>query len=87
MKNFYLIALVLAITGVSAQNYYHDTQGKLEISNGGQATYTLPIALPPSIQNVGPVLNLTYVGGQMAGIAGMGWSISSISAISRIDMF
>lgn len=63
---------------------YHDTQGKFEISNNGQATYTLPIALPPSIQNVGPTINLVYSSGQMGGIAGQGWNINSISNIARI---
>ncbi len=68
-----------------SQNYYHDTQGKLEVSNSGQATYTLPIALPPSIQDVGPTISLVYASGQMGGIAGQGWNISTISAISRIS--
>lgn len=63
---------------------YHDTQGKFEVSNNGQATYTLPIALPPSIQSVGPTINLVYSSGQMGGIAGQGWSINSISNIARI---
>lgn len=63
---------------------YHDTQGKFEVSNNGQATYTLPIALPPSIQSVGPTINLVYASGQMGGIAGQGWSINSISTIARI---
>lgn len=63
---------------------YHDTQGKFEISNNGQATYTLPIALPPSIQSVGPTINLVYSSGQMGGIAGQGWNINSISNIARI---
>lgn len=63
---------------------YHDTQGKFEISNNGQATYTLPIALPPSIQSVGPTINLVYSSGQMGGIAGQGWNINSISTIARI---
>lgn len=63
---------------------YHDTQGKLEVSETGSAVYNLPIAMPPSIQNVGPVINLTYSSGQMSGIAGQGWSINSISNISRI---
>jgi RHS repeat-associated protein len=67
------------------QEYYHDTQGKLEISNSGQATYTLPIALPPSISNVGPTINLVYLSGQNSGIAGQGWNINSISYINRIS--
>jgi RHS repeat-associated protein len=76
--------LIAFITNLVCSQSYHDTQGKLEISNSGQATFTLPIALPPSISSVGPTINLVYASGQMGGIAGQGWSINSVSYISRI---
>lgn len=79
-----IILLALTFSFVAQSQNFHDTQGKLEISGSGQATYTLPIAMPPSIQDVGPVINLTYASGQMGGIAGQGWSISSVSVISRV---
>ena len=41
--------------------------------------------MPPSIKDVGPVINLTYVSGQNAGIAGQGWNINTISNISRMS--
>lgn len=85
MKNLYTTILFLFIISVNAQtNYYHDTQGKLEISNSGQATFSLPIALPASIGGVGPTINLVYQSGQFGGIAGQGWSINSVSTISRM---
>lgn len=83
MKSYYLFFALLFSQLINAQSY-HDTQGKLEVSNTGQAIYTVPIALPPSIQDVGPTINLNYSSGMMGGIAGMGWSINSISVISRI---
>lgn len=70
--------------GISSTPSYHDTQGKLNISSSGQATYTLPIALPPSIADVGPSIDITYSSGQTGGIAGQGWTINSISYISRV---
>jgi RHS repeat-associated protein len=79
-----LLATILFVTNTLFSQNYHDTQGKLDISNAGQATYTLPIAMPPSIKNVGPVINLVYASGQQGGIAGQGWNISSISSITRI---
>ncbi len=75
---------VLLITNFILAQNYHDTQGKLEISNSGQASYVLPIALPPSISNIGPMINIVYSSGQNNGIAGQGWNINSISNISRI---
>ena len=90
MKNIYVIISILWLScgflhAQENENLYHNTQGKLEVSNSGSAVYTLPIAMPPSIQNVGPVINLIYNSGQMFGIAGQGWSINSISAITRMS--
>ena len=85
MKQFYLFTIFLVTNLLFAQTQnYHDTQGKFDVSEGGQSTYTLPIALPASIQNVGPTVNLVYTSGQMGGIAGQGWNLSAISTISRI---
>ena len=69
MKKIYLL-LALCFTLFTNAQSFHDTQGKLEVSSSGQASYTLPIAMPPSIQNVGPTINLIYGSGQMGGIAG-----------------
>jgi RHS repeat-associated protein len=79
-----LLALTLLITLTTFSQSFHDTQGKLDISSSGQATYTLPIAMPPSIKDVGPIINLNYASSQVGGIAGQGWNINSISTISRI---
>lgn len=84
MKLRILIIVALLSNAIFSQNF-QDTQGKLEISNTGQASYTLPIAMPPSINNVGPVINLVYVSGQNGGIAGQGWSINTISNITRMS--
>ncbi|WP_306350867.1 RHS repeat-associated core domain-containing protein [Flavobacterium sp. '19STA2R22 D10 B1'] len=79
-----LLTIILFITSLSFSQNFHDTQGKLEISSSGQTSYTLPIAMPTSVKNVAPVINLVYSSGQMGGIAGQGWNINAISNISRI---
>ncbi|MEO7977987.1 RHS repeat-associated core domain-containing protein [Flavobacterium sp.] len=83
MKQFYSLIIVL-FTSFSFSQNFTDTKGELQISASGTASYTLPIALPPSIKNVAPIINLTYSSGVRGGIAGQGWSINSISAINRI---
>ncbi|PXY42776.1 hypothetical protein DMB65_01780 [Flavobacterium cheongpyeongense] len=83
MKQFYFFIIVLFSSFSFSQNFT-DTKGELQIAASGTATYTLPIAMPPSIKNVAPIINLTYSSGVRGGIAGQGWSINSISAISRI---
>lgn len=83
MKQFYFFITLLVAQFSFSQNFT-DTKGELQISASGAAVYTLPIAIPPSIKNVAPVINLTYSSGVRGGIAGQGWSINSISAISRM---
>lgn len=83
MKQFYFFIFILISHFTFSQNFT-DTKGELQISASGTATYTLPIATPPSIKSVAPIINLSYSSGARGGIAGQGWSINSISAISRI---
>ncbi|MFV5701598.1 RHS repeat-associated core domain-containing protein [Flavobacterium sp. XS2P12] len=83
MKKQYLIFIFFITHLISAQNFT-DTKGELQISNSGSATYNLPIAMPPSIKSVAPIINLTYSSGVRGGIAGQGWNINSISTISRM---
>lgn len=84
MKNIFLLLSFFTFNLIFSQNY-HDTQGKLDITNSGQAVFTIPIALPPSLQNVGPTINLVYASGQFGGVVGQGWNINSISMISRMS--
>lgn len=84
MKNIFLFLALFIFNFIFSQNY-HDTQGKLDITNSGQAVFTVPIALPPSLQNVGPTINLVYASGQFGGVVGQGWNINSISMISRMS--
>jgi RHS repeat-associated protein len=83
MKQFYYFIILLFSVSSFSQNFA-DTQGELQISSSGTAVYTLPIAVPPSIKSVAPAINLVYSSGVRGGIAGQGWSINSISTISRI---
>lgn len=80
----YLLLLVLLFANKSIAQNFQDTKGELQISNSGSATYNLPIAMPPSIKDVAPIINLTYSSGVRGGIAGQGWNINSISTISRM---
>ena len=57
--------------------------GNLSISNQGAANYNIPIQLPKGKGGVTPGISLSYssLGGNQ--IAGLGWSLSASSAISR----
>ncbi|MEM7763886.1 MAG: FG-GAP-like repeat-containing protein [Pseudomonadota bacterium] len=59
------------------------TAGDFRVSESGAATYTIPIALPGGTAGVAPSIALNYSSAAGNGIAGMGWSLSGLSSISR----
>jgi RHS repeat-associated protein len=71
-------------SGTVESGNFHDTRGNIDVNGGGQLQYTLPIALPPGVKSVAPQVNLVYTSGSGNGIAGYGWSISGVTAISRM---
>lgn len=62
---------------------FHDTKGNIEVNGAGQLQFTLPIALPPGVKSVAPQVNLVYNSSSGNGIAGYGWNLSGLTAISR----
>ncbi|AZI20645.1 SpvB/TcaC N-terminal domain-containing protein [Chryseobacterium taklimakanense] len=84
MKQLYFFLLFMVAGILPAQNF-HDTQGNIDVSGGGQLQYTLPIALPPGVKSVAPQINLVYTSGAGNGIAGYGWNLSGITSISRMS--
>ncbi|WP_264536252.1 RHS repeat-associated core domain-containing protein [Flavobacterium sp. N1736] len=60
------------------------TEGQLSVSLNGVAGYSIPIAVPAGINGVVPQVALVYSSQAGNGIAGYGWNISGVSAITRI---
>jgi RHS repeat-associated protein len=60
------------------------TEGELAVSLSGAANYSIPIKVPSGINGVVPQISLAYNSQGGNGIAGYGWNISGVSAITRI---
>ncbi|MFH6989423.1 RHS repeat-associated core domain-containing protein [Flavobacterium collinsii] len=82
VSNLSSISAISGPTGTSTE--VGITEGQLSVSLSGAASYSIPIAVPAGINSVVPQLNLVYNSQSGNGIAGYGWSISGISAITRI---
>jgi RHS repeat-associated protein len=59
------------------------TVGLADVSATGEGTYSIPISTPPGINGLQPEIALTYGHRRSEGIAGVGWNVSGLSAISR----
>jgi hypothetical protein len=75
-----MCALLVATQAVAAVGR---TPGNAAVTPGGEATYTIPIAVPPGVHGLTPQLALVYAHRSTQSIAGWGWGISGALAISR----
>ena len=60
-----------------------EISGSASPSASGGVSYSVPIFTCPGTNGLQPSINLTYNSQASSGIAGYGWSISGLSAISR----
>jgi hypothetical protein len=78
-----LLCLFAAALPLSASAEPMATPGQFAVNASGAATYTIPIQMPPMPGGLVPQLALTYNSQAGNGYAGVGWSISGLSAITR----
>jgi RHS repeat-associated protein len=74
----YLLAQVPANSGVAGY-----TEGYLNITDIGSATYSVPIVCPSGTGGVQPKISLSYNSQGGNGIIGKGWSLIGLSTITR----
>jgi len=59
------------------------TAGQFRVNESGAATYSLPFDLPNGIAGVKPEFGLAYSSQSGEGLAGVGWNLQGLSAITR----
>ena len=57
--------------------------GEFRVSSAGQATYKIPLWVPPGRNGIAPDLALNYDSSAGNGYLGMGWSLAGLSSVQR----
>ena len=73
---------VFAFSG-PAQAAVGRTAGSFDVSAGGEAVYSVPFSAPPGVRGLTPQLALVYSHRSGQTIAGAGWGLAGVSAITR----
>jgi len=67
----------------SGATHVGTTAGEFRVDESGAATYSIPFMVPQGTAGVAPQLSLNYSSLGANGIAGKGWSLGGLSAITR----
>lgn len=86
MRKFYITLsfLIISLISFGQSTEVGVTEGELSVSLTGAANYKVPIALPPGINGIVPQISLAYNSQGGLGLAGFGWNLMGISAITRV---
>src|SRR5215468_5319223 len=57
--------------------------GQFSVNQGGGASYTIPISVPPGSAGVVPGLSLEYASQGTNGLLGVGWRLGGLPSIGR----
>lgn len=76
------------LDSIDSPRFPADTTLEITEGNGkvvkGQASYVVPIELPPTVNDLAPDLSLSYnSGNRRSGHLGLGWSLGGLSSIYR----
>lgn len=55
----------------------------ISVGPSGQASYSVPLSVPPGVAGMNPNLGLSYADGGINGPLGVGWSLQGVSTVTR----
>jgi hypothetical protein len=67
---------------VAAADPFSSLHGQLAVNGRGAAVYSVPLDIPVGLGGLTPSLSLTYNSQNRAGLAGVGWTLSGLPAIT-----
>lgn len=62
-----------------------EVEGNFSVSLSGSSIYEIPVKMSPGTAGMEPNLRMVYSSGSSSGPLGLGWNLSGLSAISRIN--
>jgi hypothetical protein len=76
-------AVTVALDDSDASPIAGTIQGSFSVSSTGEATYTMPLVVPPGAAGMQPSLAVTYDSASGDGMMGVGFSLTGLSAVTR----
>lgn len=77
-----ILSLLLPQIVAAAADPFSGLRGQFSVNARGAAIYSLPLEIPSGVGGLTPSLSLTYNSQSKDGIAGVGWNLSGIPAIT-----
>lgn len=83
-KYIYVLFLFLLYLNSKGQNT-SNFSGSFDVGPAGNATYNIPVDLPPGTAGMSPQVSIVYNSFSNDGVMGKGFSISATSSITRVN--
>src|ERR1700722_10757141 len=83
---FGLIVFLASLHAANAQSSFGRTAGKFDVSQIGNAQYSIPLWTPPGPAGIQPNLALAYDSSTGIGPLGIGWSLAGLGQITRCNL-
>ena len=84
-KHILLIVLFLGLSLCGIAQNTSNISGSFDIGPVGNATYNIPVDLPPGTAGLKPDISIVYNSFSGDGVMGKGFSLSAISSITRVN--